>query len=64
MRYSAWDVGPRVTDNTNEFNRFLVGIKGNWGDWSYDTAYLLGRIVGELRPLGDLRGSRLLLWRR
>lgn len=40
VRYSAWDVGPRVTDNTNEFNRFLVGIKGNWGDWSYDTAYL------------------------
>lgn len=40
LRYSAWDVGPRVTDNTNEFNRFLVGSKGNWGDWSYDTAYL------------------------
>ncbi|ARQ90860.1 MULTISPECIES: TonB-dependent receptor [Stenotrophomonas] len=40
VRYSAWDVGPRVTENTNEFNRFLVGVKGNWGDWSYDTAYL------------------------
>lgn len=40
LRYSAWDVGPRVTTNTNEFNRFLVGTKGNWGDWSYDTAYL------------------------
>jgi len=40
LRYSAWDVGPRVTDNTNEFNRFLVGVKGNWGEWSYDTAYL------------------------
>lgn len=40
LRYSAWDVGPRVTNNTNEFTRFLVGIKGNWGDWSYDTAYL------------------------
>jgi len=40
VRYSAWDVGPRVTDNTNEFNRFLVGVKGNWGEWSYDTAYL------------------------
>nr|WP_223880350.1 TonB-dependent receptor [Stenotrophomonas sp. Br8] len=40
LRYSAWDVGPRVTNNTNEFNRFLVGVKGNWGDWSYDTAYL------------------------
>ncbi|KAF1015945.1 MAG: Vitamin B12 transporter BtuB [Stenotrophomonas maltophilia] len=40
VRYSARDVGPRVTENTNEFNRFLVGAKGNWGDWSYDTAYL------------------------
>ncbi|MCU1021343.1 TonB-dependent receptor [Stenotrophomonas maltophilia] len=40
LRYSAWDVGPRVTNNTNEFNRFLVGVKGNWGDWNYDTAYL------------------------
>ncbi len=40
LRYSAWDVGPRVTNNTNEFNRFLVGVKGNWGEWSYDTAYL------------------------
>ena len=29
-----------MTNNTNEFNRFLVGVKGNWGDWSYDTAYL------------------------
>ncbi|WP_447594996.1 TonB-dependent receptor [Stenotrophomonas rhizophila] len=40
LRYSAFDVGPRVTENTNEFNRFLVGVKGNWGEWSYDTAYL------------------------
>ncbi len=40
LRYSAWDVGPRVTNNTNEFNRFLAGVKGNWGEWSYDTAYL------------------------
>ncbi|MGE8215310.1 Vitamin B12 transporter BtuB precursor [compost metagenome] len=40
VRYSAWDVGGRVTNNTNEFNRVLFGVKGNWGDWSYDTAYL------------------------
>ncbi|MEG2805793.1 TonB-dependent receptor [Stenotrophomonas sp.] len=40
IRYSAWDVGGRVTNNTNEFNRVLFGVKGNWGDWSYDTAYL------------------------
>ncbi|MBO9830076.1 TonB-dependent receptor [Xanthomonas sp. A2111] len=40
VRYSAWDVGPRVTENNNAFNRVLVGVKGNWGDWSYDTGYL------------------------
>ncbi len=40
VRYSAFDVGPRVTDNTNEFIRFLAGVKGTWGDWDYDTAYL------------------------
>jgi len=40
VRYSAWDVGPRVTTNKNEFTRFLAGIKGTLGDWNYDTAYL------------------------
>jgi len=40
VRYNAADVGGRVTDNTNEFFRFLAGIKGTWGDWDYDTAYL------------------------
>jgi len=40
VRYSAFDVGPRVTNNTNEFFRFLAGVKGTWGDWDYDTAYL------------------------
>jgi len=40
VRYSAFDVGPRVTETNNEFMRFLVGVKGSWGDWDYDTAYL------------------------
>ena len=40
VRYNAADVGGRVTDNTNEFFRFLAGVKGTWGDWDYDTAYL------------------------
>lgn len=38
--YSVWDVGLCVIDNINEFNCFLVGVKGNWGDWSYDIVYL------------------------
>jgi iron complex outermembrane receptor protein len=40
LRYAAFDVGPRVTRNTNEFRRFLIGAKGNWGEWDIDTAYL------------------------
>ncbi|HEY5971485.1 MAG TPA: TonB-dependent receptor [Pseudoxanthomonas sp.] len=40
LRYAAFDVGPRVTRNDNEFRRFLVGVKGSWGEWDVDTAYL------------------------
>lgn len=40
LRYAAFDVGPRVTRNTNEFTRFLVGVKGTAGEWDIDTAYL------------------------
>ncbi|HYG06462.1 MAG TPA: TonB-dependent receptor [Stenotrophomonas sp.] len=40
VRYNAADVGSRVTNNTNEFIRFLAGVKGTWGEWDYDTAYL------------------------
>jgi iron complex outermembrane receptor protein len=57
VRYSAWDVGPRVTDNTNEFNRFLVGVKGNWGEWSYDTAYLHSGTDLSNKRTGFLRYS-------
>ncbi|HIE0126615.1 TPA: TonB-dependent receptor [Stenotrophomonas maltophilia] len=60
LRYSAWDVGPRVTDNTNEFNRFLVGVKGNWGDWSYDTAYLHSGTDLVNKRTGFLRYSSVL----
>ncbi|MEX0180187.1 MULTISPECIES: TonB-dependent receptor [Stenotrophomonas] len=60
LRYSAWDVGPRVTNNTNEFNRFLVGVKGNWGDWSYDTAYLHSGTDLTNKRTGFLRYSSVL----
>jgi iron complex outermembrane receptor protein len=40
LRYSAFDVGPRVTHNENEFMRFLVGAKGTLGEWDYDVGYL------------------------
>ncbi|MBO1749542.1 TonB-dependent receptor [Stenotrophomonas sp. SI-NJAU-1] len=60
LRYSAWDVGPRVTNNTNEFNRFLVGVKGNWGEWSYDTAYLHSGTDLTNKRTGFLRYSSVL----
>jgi iron complex outermembrane receptor protein len=40
LRYAAFDVGPRVTTNKNEFERFLVGLKGTAGAWDYDVGYL------------------------
>lgn len=40
LRYSAWDVGPRLQRTDNDFYRFLVGVKGSWGEWDYDAAYL------------------------
>ncbi|RUL70387.1 TonB-dependent receptor [Dyella choica] len=40
LRYSAWDVGPRRIETKNDFYRFLVGVKGTYGEWDYDAAYL------------------------
>ncbi|HVF15302.1 MAG TPA: TonB-dependent receptor, partial [Steroidobacteraceae bacterium] len=40
VRYSAWDVGPRVGEQTNEFYRALVGLKGTIGNWDLDVAAL------------------------
>lgn len=40
LRYSAWDVGPRVQRTDNDFYRFLVGVKGTFGSWDYDAAYM------------------------
>lgn len=40
LRYAAFDVGPRVTYNDNQFSRFLVGIKGSGEAWDYDVGYL------------------------
>jgi iron complex outermembrane recepter protein len=40
LRYSAWDVGPRFTHNTNDFWRGVVGVKATVSGWDLDTAYL------------------------
>jgi iron complex outermembrane receptor protein len=40
LRYSAFDVGPRITNGTNDFTRVLVGLKGAVAGWEFDTAVL------------------------
>lgn len=40
LRYAAFDVGPRTSDVTNQFNRILFGVLGTVGNWNYDAAYL------------------------
>ena len=40
VRYSAWDVGPSTRSVNNEFNRFVVGLKGAAMGWDFDTAYV------------------------
>ncbi len=53
-KYVAWDVGPRVTNNKNQFQRLLFGVNGAWGEWNYDVGYLhsstqlVGRRTGYL----------------
>jgi iron complex outermembrane receptor protein len=40
VRYSAWDVGASTRSVNNEFNRFVVGLKGAAMGWDFDTAYV------------------------
>ncbi|RPE76976.1 TonB-dependent receptor [Vulcaniibacterium tengchongense] len=40
IRYSAWDVGPRVSNIDNQAVRLLFGVKGVAGAWDYDAGYL------------------------
>ena len=40
LRYTAFDVGPRVIRTDSEFSRVLAGVKGSAGAWDLDMAYL------------------------
>ena len=40
VRYSAFDVGPSTRNVNNEFNRFVLGLKGQRMGWDFDTAYV------------------------
>jgi len=57
VRYNTADVGGRNSDTHNEFIRFLAGIKGSWGDWDYDTAYLHSSTSLVQKRTGFLRYS-------
>ena len=40
VRYSAFDVGASERKANNEFNRFVIGAKGTFSGWDYDSAYV------------------------
>ncbi len=40
LRYLAGDVGPRVSTIDSTFLRFVVGLKGSYAGWDFDTALL------------------------
>jgi iron complex outermembrane receptor protein len=39
IRYTAFDVGPSTRSANNEFNRFVIGVKGSAMGWDYDTGF-------------------------
>jgi len=40
VRYSAFDVGPNTRSVDNEFNRLVLGVKGQQYGWDFDAAYV------------------------
>ncbi|HWJ94702.1 MAG TPA: TonB-dependent receptor, partial [Telluria sp.] len=40
LRYSTWDVGATTRSVDNSFSRFVLGLKGSYMGWDYDTALL------------------------
>lgn len=38
--YRPLDIGPRRVDVENESYRLLGGVRGDWGDWNWETALL------------------------
>ena len=58
-RYATFDVGPRVTNNKNQFQRLLFGVNGAWGEWNYDVGYLHSSTSLVGRRTGYLRYSRV-----
>ncbi|PCI53142.1 MAG: TonB-dependent receptor [Alphaproteobacteria bacterium] len=40
-RYRVLDAGPRLLDVRNTSFRAVAGLRGDWKDWSFDTAFVL-----------------------
>jgi len=59
LRYTAFDVGPRVTYNDSRFVRALLGVKGTFGAWDYDAGYLHSGTNLNNERTGFLRYSRV-----
>jgi len=57
LRYSAFDVGPRVGDTTNEFWRAVAGLKATVGTWDIDGAVLHSETSLRNERTGYLRYS-------
>jgi iron complex outermembrane receptor protein len=39
VRYSTWDVGPTTRNANNDFSRIVLGLKGSYAGWDYETGY-------------------------
>lgn len=59
LRYSAWDVGPRMGESTNDFYRVVAGLTGSLGDWDFETAVLHSESDLKYERRGFLRYSRV-----
>src|SRR5207237_342250 len=40
LRYTVADIGPLINDSDSKFVRLLTGVKGTFGSWDYDSAFL------------------------
>ncbi|MEO8365289.1 MAG: TonB-dependent receptor [Pseudoxanthomonas sp.] len=60
LRYTAFDVGPRVVNNESELVRFLVGTRGSWGAWDYDAGLMHSQTSLDNSRKGFLQYSHVL----
>lgn len=47
LSYRPVDAGPRVTEVTDDSYRALVGLRSEFGDWSWETAALYSKAISD-----------------